>query len=194
MIFMSVSMKKERSGGPERTPLVVVNPREEVIGRFSDMIVDAAMSYEGDVYRVENLDRVEDLQEFYDHEEKLADDPIYNDPERGGMWYDEFFVFDEDGVDEIDCKSILDNASTFHFAGGSLQDIGTLKNSIDEKASAPTSYTLNRHLTADYGGFNQDQGYVTNALMSLDDVIKNTPETLQDRLQKAGLNSENVDF
>lgn len=187
-------MNKEQGGGSERTPLVVVNPREEVIDGFSEPVFDAALSYEGDVYRMDNLDSIGDLPEFYDLQEALTDDPICNDIDDGGLWYDEFFVFDEEGLDEIDSETMLDDASSFYFVGGPLEDVGLVKNSIDEKSNRPVSHILDRNLVLDYGGFKQEQGYVTSSLMSLEQVIKNTPETLQDRLQNAGLNSENVDF
>lgn len=191
---MSVYQKRQDDRSSGRNSLVVVNPREDVIKSFSERVVDAAISYEGDVYRVDNLDRIDDIAGFYDSQEDLAEGLGYFEHEDLDFWRDEFFVFDEEGLDRIDCNNMLEDTSTFEFIGGPLHDIGIVKNSIDRETSMPVDHVLNRHLAADYGGFNSEQGYVTSDFMSLNEVIDYAPETLQQRLEIADLDSDNVNF
>lgn len=187
---MSTGKHRLEYGGDDRNTLVAVNPREEVLGSNSDPVVDTAINYEGTVYRADNIDRIDDIAEFYRHEELLAREP---DPEteidiEDASWYDRAFLFDEDGLDTSDANYITNDARVIDIIGGPLEDIGTVVNSLGTNQN----YTFHTSLIFDYGGIDARDGYMDDDLVNLDHVLENNPELMDERLTRSGL--EDVTF
>jgi hypothetical protein len=193
---MHRGVEEERHGGNEMNTILVVNPRDEVIGDHSDRVRRATEGYGGEVYRLDNIDRMENAADFYGNQEQLMDQ-LYDIAEEGEhvdpFWYDDAFLFDSGGLDSTDQKAATSESSTLEFLGGPLEDIATVIASI-EAGSKEASYILNRDLAFDYVAWNQEQGYVEDELGSLGEILEADESAMKDRIQNYRLDRENVHF
>lgn len=189
---MSVGKRKEEYGGGSQNKLVAVNPRDEVIGDNFEIVVESCFSYDGPVHRVDNINRFSDIAEFYRSEELLLRDleEDADDTNTDPGWYDRAFMFDDEGLDSSDVDYILEDTDTIALVGGPLEDIGTVVNSLGEDQN----YEVNPHLVFDYGAFNEQQGYVVEELSSIQNIMENSPETMDERLTRSGLEDVALDF
>lgn len=193
---MNRSTEYERNGGDEENTLLVVNPREEVIGDKSDLVRMAGENYSGEVYRLDNMERMEDAPGFYDNQEDLmnqlhdiAEEGKHLDP----FWYDDAFIFDNAGLDSTDQAEITQESSSLEFLGGPLEDIAAVISSI-EAGTKEASYILNKSLAFDYGAWSPDHGYVEEELNSLGDILEADEPGMNERLRHHRLDRENIHF
>jgi hypothetical protein len=181
---------EERTGDSGMNTLLVVNPRDEVIGDRSEQVRMAAEDYDGEVYRLDSIDRMDQAAEFYDNQEQLyeiADDGEHVDP----FWYDDAFLFDSGGLDSNDQREVTRESSTLEFLGGPLEDIAAVVASLEAGGNS-SSYVLNKHLAFDFGGWNPEQGYVEDELTSLGDLLEADEPGMEERLEHHRLDRENV--
>jgi hypothetical protein len=185
---------EERHGGNETNSLLVVNPQKEIIVDHSDRVRRATEGYGGEVYRLDNIDRMENAAEFYENQEELMNQ-LYDIAEEGEhvdpFWYDDAFLFDSGGLDSADQKAVTSESSTLEFLGGPLEDISTVIASI-EAGSQEASYILNRNLVFDYGAWDSGEGYVEDELTSLEHLLEADEPGMQERLQHHRLDRDNV--
>jgi hypothetical protein len=189
-------LEEERHGGNEMNTLLVVNPRDGVIGDRSHRVREATEGYGGEVYRLDNMDRMENAADFYDQQEQLmeqleevAEEGEHVDP----FWYDDAFLFDSGGLDSTDQRAATRESSTLEFLGGPLEDIARVIASI-EAGSQEASYVLNRNLALDYVAWNQEQGYVEEELGNLGEILEADESAMEDRIQHYRLDREKVHF
>lgn len=193
---MSRSVGEKKHGGNETNALMVMNPRDKVIGDRSDQVMRVAEGYSGEVYRLDNIERLEDPAEFYEKKEHLMDtiDEVADEGEHlDPFWYDRAYLFDSGGLDSADQRGVTRESSTLEFIGGPLEDIATVVASL-EAGGNDASYVLNRQLAFDYAGWNQEQGYVEEELRSLGDLLEVDEPSMRERLEHHRLDRENVNF
>lgn len=84
--------------------LMVVNPVDEALGDYSEEMMRLTEAYDGKTVKVAHVDYI-------------------NDPVEGIGEYDETFIMDNDGLDEIDQRKLRGMANRVKFAGGPVDDI-----------------------------------------------------------------------
>ena len=84
--------------------LMVVNPVQESIGDYSQEMMPLTEQYDGKTVKVAHVDYI--------------DDPV-----EGIGEYDETFIMDNDGLDEIDQRKLRKMANRVKFAGGPIDDV-----------------------------------------------------------------------
>lgn len=182
---MSVNLNKNDYGGDGEDVLLTVNPYYGILSDKSAAIIESGLEYGGETYRAINTDRIEDPAKFYRNEELISSERSSH--EFTQEWYDDNFIFDNQGFDELD-RNALRAADSIELVGGPLEDIGTVVHSIGENQD----YSIDKALTFDYAAVNEDQGYVSEDLISIQSILDYSPETLDQRLERSGLTDSNL--
>jgi|GEM_PF-5606767 hypothetical protein len=173
---MSANIGKNDYGGDSEDVLLAVNPYYGILGDKSAAIIESGLEYGGKTYRADNTDRIDNSDKFYSNIESKEEN-----------WHDENFMFDNQGFDRVG-RNTLREADSIELIGGPLEDIGTVVHSIGESQN----YSINKELTFDYAALNEDQGYVSDDLISIQSILDYSPETMDERLRRSALDDSGI--
>lgn len=159
---MSISMKDEDYGSDENA-LIVVNPIHHGIGDHVDDIATLTQVYDGKTYRISNVEYI-------------------SDPEEAVGEYDDSFLIDENGLDEVDTRELSRQADIFDFAGGPLGDIASVYHDLDRERIH--TYNLMGRVAYDYGAVASDGTVLETDMERISDLLEWDEEATAARFRR----------
>lgn len=158
---MSISMKDENYG--DKNALVVLNPIHKSIGDYVDEITTLTQVYDGKTIRVSNIEYI-------------------SDPSEAVGEYDEEFLIDENGLDEVDTRALSREADIFDFAGGPLEDIASVYHDLDREGFH--SYNMMGRVSYDYGAVAADGTVISDEMNRVSDLLEWDEEATRARFER----------
>lgn len=154
---------REEDYGEDENALIVVNPIHRGIDDYVDEIATLTQVYDGKTVRVSNTRYI-------------------NDPEEAVGEYDEVFLMDDAGLDEVDTRALSGEAHHFDFAGGPLQDIALVYHDVDREGFH--SYNLMGKVAYDYGTVAADGTVLNDDMERVSDILEWDREAAESRFRR----------